>query len=119
MRSYVLAAGLLFALASPVRAQQVPAAYGWEPIAGPSTLLARWGWTFLSSSSLSWPDGRQAIVTFWRRPTGADEVPSPTPRTGGTLPPTIARCIEFFSAAMQPTSAPCHKVANMDWLRRE
>jgi hypothetical protein len=27
--------------------------------------LASAGWKFLGASGLSWPDGRQAIVTFW------------------------------------------------------
>ena len=39
----------------------------WQPMFGTTTAdLAAAGWEIQTSSGLSWPDGRQSIVTFWR-----------------------------------------------------
>lgn len=50
-----------------------------------------------SSSGLSWPDGRQAIVTFVRVKQSGREV-------------SRYRCIENFQANMQGTGGACRKL---------
>lgn len=42
-----------------------------------------------SSVGLSWPDGRQAIVTFWQHA------------------PVLYRCIDYFDASMRSTGGKC------------
>jgi hypothetical protein len=37
-----------------------------------SATLARDGWKFLSMATLSWPDGRQAVVTMWNSEASAN-----------------------------------------------
>ena len=55
-----------------------------------SALLARSeGWRVVTSSGLSWPDGRQAVVSFW---------------TNGTM---TMRCTDYFEADMTPTGGLC------------
>ena len=43
--------------------------WGLDPEATSAT-LARDGWKFLGLSTLSWPDGRQAVVTMWNSKIG-------------------------------------------------
>ena len=43
--------------------------WGVDPDATSAT-LARDGWKFLSMSTMSWPDGRQAVVTLWNSEIG-------------------------------------------------
>ena len=50
----------------------------------------------LSAVGLSWPDGRQAIVTFWY-------IDSYGFKGGETF-----RCIDYFDAAMQSTGGVCY-----------
>jgi hypothetical protein len=45
------------------------AIWGLDPEAT-SAVLARDGWHFLSMSAMSWPDGRQAVVTMWNSDLG-------------------------------------------------
>jgi hypothetical protein len=52
--------------------------------------LASAGWQFLGASGLSWPDGRQAIVTFWDSSEGQ-----------------IARCFDYFDANMSEVRGNC------------
>lgn len=47
--------------------------------------------TLVSSAGHSWPDGRQAIVTFWR--SGA----------------TYLRCIDYFEQDMTPSGGICYE----------
>ena len=54
--------------------------------------LAREGWTFLSMSTMSWPDGRQAVVTLWNSKLG-----------------DFARCFDYFDAAMHQTGGKCER----------
>lgn len=54
--------------------------------------LARDGWTFLAMSTLSWPDGRQAVVTMWQSKLGDH-----------------ARCFDYFDAAMRPVGGKCER----------
>lgn len=57
--------------------------------------LASRGWLLLSSSGLSWPDGRQAIVTFWKDPDTA----------------AVIRCIGYFEADMSGDGEACERVS--------
>ena len=52
--------------------------------------LARDGWKFLSMSTMSWPDGRQAVVTMWVSKIG-----------------DFARCFDYFDAKMVQTGGKC------------
>ena len=55
-----------------------------------SAALARDGWKFLALSTLSWPDGRQAVVTMWENQLG-----------------DFARCFDYFDAKMVQTGGKC------------
>ena len=57
-----------------------------------SAVLARGGWKFLGMSTLSWPDGRQAVVTMWNSDLG-----------------DFARCFDYFDAAMNQTGGKCER----------
>ncbi len=57
-----------------------------------SAALARDGWKFLAMSTLSWPDGRQAVVTMWVSQLG-----------------DFARCFDYFDANMVPTGGKCER----------
>ena len=61
----------------------------WKRVKTTSADLAVHGGKLISSSGHSWPDGRQAITTFWR---GGD----------GSLD-RYTRCISYFNADMQKT----------------
>jgi hypothetical protein len=89
----------LLALASPVahaedrQTSGDPRASVWglDPEAS-SAALARDGWKFLSMSTLSWPDGRQAVVTMWNSQLG-----------------DYARCFDYFDAQMSQTGGKCER----------
>ncbi len=55
-----------------------------------SASLARDGWKFLSMATMSWPDGRQAVVTLWVNQLG-----------------DFARCFDYFDARMVQTGGKC------------
>jgi hypothetical protein len=57
-----------------------------------SASLARDGWKFLGMSSLSWPDGRQAVVTLWLSDLG-----------------NFARCFDYFDEKMNQTGGKCER----------
>ena len=57
-----------------------------------SAALARDGWKFLSMSTLSWPDGRQAVVTMWMNKLG-----------------DFARCFDYFDAQMKQSGGKCER----------
>ncbi len=57
-----------------------------------SAALARDGWKFLSMSTLSWPDGRQAVVTLWMNKLG-----------------DFARCFDYFDAKMVQAGGKCER----------
>ena len=65
--------------------------WGLDPEAS-SAVLARDGWTFLDMSTMSWPDGRQAIVTLWNSDLG-----------------DFARCFDYFDAEMTQTGSKCER----------
>jgi len=70
-----------------------PAAGVWgiDP-AATSAVLARDGWRFLSMSTMSWPDGRQAVVTMWNSDLG-----------------DFARCFDYFDAEMNQLGGKCER----------
>jgi hypothetical protein len=86
-----LAAGA--ALADDREQAGVPGAgiWGLDPNAS-AAALARDGWRFLAMSAMSWPDGRQAVVTMWGSPLG-----------------DFARCFDYFDAALVPTGGKCER----------
>ncbi len=66
----------------------------WSHIPGlSSAVLADDNWDLQSSSGLSWPDGRQAIVTFWLAP----------------LENGMVRCVAFFDASFRATGESCER----------
>src|SRR5664279_512133 len=65
--------------------------WGLDPSAT-SAELARGGWKYLSMSTLSWPDGRQAVVTLWSSKLG-----------------DFARCFDYFDPAMHQTGGKCER----------
>jgi hypothetical protein len=66
-------------------------AWGFDPEASAAS-LARDGWQFLAMSTLSWPDGRQAVVTMWQSDLGDH-----------------ARCFDYFDADMRQTGGKCER----------
>jgi hypothetical protein len=40
--------------------------FDWIPVKQSTADLSLEGWELISSSGLSWPDGRQSVVTFWQ-----------------------------------------------------
>jgi hypothetical protein len=76
--------------ASPSSAEE------WTPI-GPemsSAKFAAMGWEQSSSAGLSWPDGRQAVVSYWT-----------VLRDGARV---TARCISFFDEDLRSTGDICY-----------
>jgi len=65
--------------------------WGLDPEAT-SAVLARDGWRFLSMSTMSWPDGRQAVVTMWNSDLG-----------------DFARCFDYFDAEMNQLGGKCER----------
>jgi len=62
----------------------------WRAVPPNSSDLANKSAELLSSSGLSWPDGRQSIVTFWRYNN------------------SLYRCVDDFNASLQQTGALCY-----------
>lgn len=69
----------------------------WQALPGmTSAALARAGWRQIGSAGLSWPDGRQAVVSFWE----------------GTFPgkkPVTFRCVTYFDKDLQQTGDVCYQ----------
>lgn len=62
----------------------------WEPLKDvTSAILAGNRATIVTSSTMTWPDGRQAVVTFWRDG------------------PATYRCIDFFNNEATMFAAYC------------
>ena len=55
--------------------------------------LAMSGFDQTAAAGLSWPDGRQAVVTFWTLQAETDLF--------------IYRCVSYFDAALVPTGEQC------------
>ncbi len=99
MKRKIVAALLLSALALPALAEDretsgaPPGAgvWGLDPDATSAT-LARGDWKYLGMATMSWPDGRQAVVTMWNSKLG-----------------DFARCFDYFDAKMNQTGSKCER----------
>lgn len=73
-----------------------PAQFIWEPVPNVNSAnLARLDWQLLSSDALNWPDGRQALVSYWR----------------DSKQKIIMRCVDFKNQQFQDTGALCSQPA--------
>ncbi len=84
--------GLLLSIAS-AQGQEVVEQDNWKVMPGTqsSDLAKMLLVTLISSAGHSWPDGRQAVVTFWR--SGA----------------TYLRCIDYFEQDMTSSGGVCYQ----------
>ena len=88
---FILAAGTALAEDRQTSGERGAGVWGLDEKAS-SAALAREGWTFLSMSTMSWPDGRQAVVTLWNSKLG-----------------DFARCFDYFDADMNQTGGKCER----------
>jgi hypothetical protein len=90
----LLAAWLMFGVGF-----QAAVASEWEMKPGNSSanLAATNDWDLISSSAMSWPDGRQLLITFWESQF--------SPKDGVRI---LVRCYDYFAADMQSTGAICY-----------
>jgi hypothetical protein len=66
----------------------------WELVPGlKSANLSAEGWRNTSSSSLTWPNGQRAVISYWQLETGDG--------------PFTLRCISSFDVNLQPTGDEC------------
>ena len=73
----------------------------WQKLPGMTTAkLAASGFQQVSAAGLSWPDGRQAVVTFWT--TTFDQ-------KNFTM-----RCISFYNESFQQTGDICSQAVGKD-----
>jgi hypothetical protein len=101
LRSFALAGALLATAALPACAADDRdsagnpndgyGVWGFDAEAS-SASLARDGWKFLALSTMSWPDGRQAVVTMWVSQLG-----------------DFARCFDYFDAKMMQVGGKCER----------
>ena len=88
----IIVAAALASLPGAAQAQE------WQMLPGiTSAKLAEAGWQQSAAAGLSWPDGRQAVVSFWWM-----VVPNKTQVT--------MRCVDYFNAEMQGTGGACYQV---------
>lgn len=84
----ITAAVVLASLSCAAQAQE------WQTLSGmTSAKLAAAGWQQSGAAGLSWPDGRQAVVSFWWMPTHGDRL--------------TMRCVDYFDADMRGTGGTC------------
>jgi|AntRauMFilla1563_2_1112583.scaffolds.fasta_scaffold94041_1 hypothetical protein len=82
----------LFMAASSASGQE------WSALPGmTSAKLAATGWEHRSATGLSWPDGRQAIVSFWTM-------------QSSKIPRLTMRCVSYFDADFQQSGDICYQV---------
>lgn len=100
MKRTLLTLILAMAIAAPALAAEKRETGGGDGRAGiwgldpdsTSAVLARDGWKYLGMSAMSWPDGRQALVTLWNSKLG-----------------DFARCFDYFDAEMNQTGGKCER----------
>ena len=94
-RPIAICAALTFgALSAYAQNSGVP--QGWRPVEElQSSNLAKDGWEVRASSGLSWPDGKQAIYTYWSRV------------RDGKLSTIL--CAAFFRRDMKATKETCFR----------
>ena len=90
---------ILVCLATAAHAQRVEIDLGiWEMQPGlTSAYLARSQWIQKGAAGLSWPDGRQAVISYW-------EIVYQL--SGEELRSTV-RCVTYFDTEMQETGDIC------------
>ncbi len=92
----LLCGGLLAPAVWAQSLQNTGLADSWEMVPGLSSAgLAAQGWEQTSSSGLSWPDGSQAVVSFWQLE--ADDLR------------LTLRCVSLFDLHLQPTGDQCYQ----------
>jgi hypothetical protein len=97
MKRFLIVAGLL--VTTPAQAEPDPWRWNFLPGTVTSSGLANLRATFLGTTGLSWPDGSQAVVTFWRREGKAHD-------TGEDIYLTY-RCVDYFNVGMESTGGKC------------
>jgi len=86
---------LALCLTSPAIAQE------WQLLPGmTSAKLAASGWQQESAAGLSWPDGRQAVVSFWRATFEQESL--------------TMRCVSFFDDSLRQTGDICSQPVGQD-----
>lgn len=84
---------LIVMLAHPAKAGE------WEWVPGlTSAELAHAGWLLHGAAGMSWPDGRQAVVTYWQA--------SP-PEAGEQM--LTMQCFTYFDASARETGDACRQ----------
>lgn len=75
----------------------------WEflPEDNSAILAADLEWNLVSSTAMSWPDGRQALITFWDSRLSTE-----------TEVRILVRCIDYFNDSMQSTGGNCKAPRN-------
>jgi len=79
--------------------QAAAAAEWWLHPGDTSAVLAANDWDLVSSSAMSWPDGRQLLITFWKFELGL--IP-------GDETVILVRCYDYFDTDMQSTGGGCY-----------
>jgi hypothetical protein len=75
----------------------------WQPLPGmTSARLAASGWRQTGAAGLSWPDGRQAVVSYW-------ESTIDNQRTTFTF-----RCVSYFDADLHQSGDGCSQAVHSD-----
>ncbi len=79
------------------KSSQAPAQFIWEPVPNVNSAnIARTAdWDLANSSSVSWPDGRIALITYWVEPKQHLKM----------------RCVDFKNKEFQDTGSFCSQPA--------
>jgi opacity protein-like surface antigen len=87
----IAAAAILTSLSSVAQAQE------WQQLQGmTSAKLAASGWQQSGAAGLSWPDGRQAVISYWWMLVKGEHR-------------FTMRCIDYFDASMSGTGGGCYQ----------
>ena len=93
MRVIAASAFVSALLTLPIQADE------WVPL--PETTSATFaklpGWVLSGTAAMSWPDGRQALITYWRRCYDESQETCFT-----------QRCIDYFDSDMRQSDSLCH-----------
>jgi hypothetical protein len=67
MKKTLLLLSLASLIAVPALAVDKPAQFIWEPVANVNSAnIARLDWDLISTDAANWPDGRMALISYWR-----------------------------------------------------
>ena len=61
-------------------------------------------WELVTSSAMSWPDGRQLLITFWQFEFGHGDKEDKVR--------ALVRCYDYFAADMTSTGGACYNPAD-------